>query len=170
MYAVSEDYVKILNENVDGIRKSTQDPRFRIDGQTPFIPFYDASQEFQLKVAPFRFQNGNGFFFLTEYTIEPTIINNERLTYFYQGISEDDKYYILGDFPVSVPFLPKNETRTDAYQDYGLPAEFYRSEYENKYRDYVRKIGERLEKWPDSKFQPELRKIRDVIAALKIEL
>ncbi len=171
MFAISENLTRFFDERLDGIRRASIDEKFRIDQQMPFIPFYDAGQEFQNKVRRFSFQNGKGFFFLTAWAIEPTIIDNEELEYFFQGTTSEESKYVLADFPVSVQFLPNNDSEKQ-FEVYGIPNAFHNSKWvEKDYREYeiyISKIARRLEKLPENKFQPDLKYYQEIISSLKI--
>jgi hypothetical protein len=170
MYAVSDKYAARFDEQVDGIRKASNDQGFRIKGEMPFVPFYDAHQEFQDKIKKLNFPNGKGFFFLTAYTIEATIINNEDLNYYFQGITDDGAKYILADFPVAAPFLP-NEQGME-FESFKLPDHYdpKLADVEGKqYQAYISKIAKRLERLPDDQYQPDLKKIQAVVSSLRIE-
>jgi len=169
MYAVSKDLTRSFEKSLDGVYRASANTNFRLDKQMPFIPFYDASQEFQDKVKRISFQNGSGFFFLTEYTIEPTIMTNDDLRFFYQGISNGGNYYVLAEFPVDAPFLPKDSSTTSS-EDKILLKKFYSGESGGReYEKYISAIAKRLEKLPDNRFQPNLKKFEEIITSLKIE-
>lgn len=55
------------------------------------------------------FQSGEGVLLLTQYSqdMAPTPVNNEELTYNFQGITKDRKYYVAASFAVTNAALPK---------------------------------------------------------------
>ncbi|MGI8467626.1 MAG: hypothetical protein ACR2N3_04160 [Pyrinomonadaceae bacterium] len=169
MYAISKHYTKIFDEKLIDLQKSLKNKNFRRNGQIPFIPYYDAEQRFQAKIENFSFQNGKGFFFLTQYDqdyFDP--VTNEDLTYIYQGISDDGKNYILAEFPVSVSFLPNNYDAVEPEDD-KLLRRWTANGDVRSYGKYVAKITKRLNDLPPDEFQPNLKCYEEIISSLKIE-
>ncbi|HXG83784.1 MAG TPA: hypothetical protein VNI84_07135 [Pyrinomonadaceae bacterium] len=169
MYAVSNEVTKAFDEELKGLKKTIKDKNFRIKNQIPFIPFWDGSQTFLSKVKNFSFQNGKGIFFLTQFDIEVSLINNGSLIYCFEGITSDEKYYILAVFPVKVPFLPGKYTEES--EGYKVPEKgFIETDAELKlYKKYVARIAKRLENLPPEKYEPNLNYFEEVISSLKIE-
>ena len=146
MYPVSMNYTKTFNENIKNLQKVLKDEKFRVKGEVPFIPFYDAHQEITAKVKHLSFQNGKGIFFLTQYNQDASFINNDELTYFYQGISDDGKKYVLAEFPASASFLPK-DNQANEFEGYKIP--YPLSDFDVKiYKEYIAKITKRLDNLP----------------------
>ncbi len=169
MYAVSKDMTKAFDDELRGLQKALRDKNFRIKNQIPFIPFWDGSQTFLSKVKHFPFKSGKGIFFLTQFDIETSMINNDGLTYCFEGITDDEKYYILAQFPVGVSFLPIGHM--EKFEDYVVPERgFIKTDEELKqYKNYISKITKRLENLPADKFEPNLNYFEEMISSLKIE-
>ncbi|MEZ5428730.1 MAG: hypothetical protein R2747_20965 [Pyrinomonadaceae bacterium] len=165
---------------VETLEKSFADLRKAMDGsdkiapsaseQLPLIPFYDADQDFYAKAKTVRFQNGKGLLFLTQMTQDVTIISNYYLEYVFQGLTDDGRFFILAEFPVSAKGLPE-EWDADSFEDYRLPENFYGAELEKNRREnleYRKKMAVRLENTPAGNFTPDLKKIEDLLASIKI--
>lgn len=172
MYAISKSYTDAINENFADLKKIIKDTNFRLrgrlrNGEIPFIEFYDAHQTFQAKVKKFSFQNGQGIFFLTQINQEALLISNELTYYYFQGITNDEKYYILAEFPIKVSFLPDNYD-ADEFEGYKLSASMNDAEYK-LYKEYLAKVTKRLEDLPPDDFQPNLKYFEEIISNLKIE-
>ena len=45
--------------------------------------------------------------------------SNRQLRYIFEGLTDDEKYYVLAEMPVSVDFLPKDSS--DEYEGYKIP-------------------------------------------------
>ena len=122
------------------------------------------------KVKRNLFQEGRGIFGLTQWSQDfADLVNNEKLTLMYQGISDDDKYYILAEFPVNVSFLP-DSADVQEFEGYRLPTntdefEKHRKEYEN----YILNLAKRLEVLPQKEFESNLDEFEKIISSLKIE-
>ncbi len=138
--------------------------------ELPFVPFVDAHQEFYAKAKVIKFQNGRGLLFLTQINQEVAIINNERLIYVFQGLTDDNRHFIYAEFPVSAKGLPESDT--DSFEGYTIPAYFYSENLEEnqKVHDvYRKKIALRLENLKDEKFKPRLNKIETLLSSIKIK-
>jgi len=172
MYPVSSkyDYRQQFDEELKGLQKVIKDKNFRIKNQIPFILYYDAHQTIQAKVKHLAFQSGRGIFFLTQYDQDfANLVNNEGLTYIFQGITNDEKNYILAEFPVTASFLPSNYYDNE-FENYELPQNY--SEYKankKQYQEYIAKITKRLENLPQNEFEPNLRYFEELISSLKVE-
>ncbi len=164
------DYRQQFDEELQGLRKAIKDKNYRADDQIPFVVFYDAHQTIQAKVKHSPFQSGHGIFFLTQLDQDfANLVNNEGLTYIFQGITEDEKHYILAEFPVTASFLP-TDYYANRFEGYKLPQDS--TEYqanEKSHRKYLAKITKRLDVLPPNEFEPNLNRLDEMIASLKIE-
>ena len=168
MFAVSNHMTKAFDENLMNLEKLLADKNFRENGQIPFMPFYDAEQEFIAKVEHIPFQNGKSLCFLTQYVQENTLINNENIDYYCQGFTNDRRNYVLAVFPVSISFLPKNEY-VDEFEGYKIPETIWNKNDEKRYKNYISKITKRLDDLDSDKFEPSLNSFKKIINSLKIE-
>ncbi len=159
MYPVSSkyNYREQFDEELKGLQKVIEDKNFRIKNQIPFVFYYDAHQTIQAKVKHFSFQSGKGIFFLTQYDQDfANLVNNEGLTYIFQGITNDEKNYILAEFPVTTSLLPSSYS-DDEFEGYKLPLGYSSYEANKKqYQEYIAKITKRLENLPQNEFEPNL--------------
>jgi hypothetical protein len=55
------------------------------------------------------FQNGKGIRTLTQYAQYFAPVNNNELFYQFEGLTDDNKYYVIAVLPVTAPILPENE-------------------------------------------------------------
>jgi hypothetical protein len=87
--------------------------------EIPLLPIFNAAQFMRARVYYFRFQNGSGVRFLTQYGQAAWPINSDDMFYTYQGITDDGLYYVSAIFPISHPNLPDPESVTidDAFYD-----------------------------------------------------
>lgn len=75
----------------------------------PILPLSFQAQGAQVLLAHVQYldmNNGQGVRFLTQYQTTAGLINNSRLLYIFQGISNDGLTYIAGVMPVASPILP----------------------------------------------------------------
>jgi hypothetical protein len=170
MFAVSIKTQKYFDEKIKDLKDAITNPSNKRDELMPRIPFWDGSQTAQLKLTQTSFQNGKGVFYLTQFDIEPSLLNNEGLTYCFQGITNDGKNYVLAEFAVKLPFLPESYNVSE-FEGYKLPQYFYKEPQKNQkqYEKYVSNIAKRLQKVSQEEFIPNLNDFIKLISSLKIE-
>lgn len=163
---VSKDELARFDQSLSGLRGIILEKNTAILKNIPLVDFIDAGQAFHAKMEFSDFSDGTGIWFLTQYSFEPSLINNKGLTYVFQGLSNDGKYYVLATFPVSLTFLPaSNEARK--FGNYELPERFAAND-EKEFNRYVSKIKIRLEELPSRDFNPSLENFKRIISTLKI--
>ncbi len=163
---VEKNNTKSFDNDLNDVKNVIKNAAFRRNGEIPVLLFYDAHQTFNARVKQLSFQSGRGLFFLTQINQEYAFINNQQLTYIYQGISEDGKSYIFAEFPVIVSFLPENQEVSE-FDGIKLPEQNDASL--NKYKDYLSEITKRLENLPQNEFQPDLDSIEKIISTLQVK-
>jgi hypothetical protein len=122
----------------------------------PFLPWADERQLFVGRKRLVRFRDGRGVLFLTQYDQEESPINNEFLVYTFQGLTDDNAWYVSAVFPVAAQGIPASG-RVDN-------AAAYRGDYEA----YVKQTAEKLNKLPAKKFTPDLSLLEEIIRSLKV--
>jgi hypothetical protein len=76
------------------------------DEALPFLPLFNAAQVMHAGVEYLNFDGGSGIRYLTQHDQAVQPINNNQLVYTFQGLTEDEQYYVAAVFPVSHPDLP----------------------------------------------------------------
>lgn len=104
----------------------------------PSIPFFNAALIMASNARSVAFQNGAGVRALTHYAQAPTAVTNDFLIYEFQGLSADGKYYLIGTFPVSAPFLQANEQAPVPADGVALPTDV------SAYDSYLATVADRL--------------------------
>ncbi len=171
-FSLDTNYVEIITESLLELQQIIDNSgKLKSYGVSdlPFVLFSDAQQDFYAKAKIINFRNGNGLLFLTQLSQDVSIINNERLVYIFQGITNDKQFFVYGEFPVSAEGLP--DTDTDSFENYKIPEIFYGEKYaENKKANnkYRAKIATKLENLKNDKFSPNLSKIESLLFSLKI--
>ena len=170
MLAVSAETRNYFDEKIKDLKDATTDLKSRKDELMPRIPLWDGSQSIQVKLKQLPFQSGKGVIYLTQFDIEPSLINNEGLIYCFQGLTGDGKYYVLAEFAVELPFLPESY-QVFEFEEYNLPIYFYKEPEKNQkqYEKYTSKIAKRLEKLQQDEFDPNLNYFEELISTLKVE-
>jgi len=168
MYAISEEHQKGFDEAINDLRKITKDKNFRWNGEITYLPYYDASQAFQAKVKHFSFIDGKGILYLTHWDIGYTLVSNENLEYIYQGLTNNEKYYVVAGLYVDVEVLP--DSSPEEFEGYEIPWGRLEDKIEIKRRkEYHAKIAKRLENLKPNEFQPNLKYFEEIVSSLKIE-
>ena len=75
-------------------------------GDIPVLPGINAAQSLHAKVKYIYFTGGSGVAFLASYSQDVSPVTNERLQYFFQGLSSDGQQYISVVYPVASKYLP----------------------------------------------------------------
>lgn len=169
MYAVNKSSVEAAKKNTGNLRKVLKDKDFRVENQIPFLPFRDAHQTFQVKVNYFDFQNGKGILFLTFWDTEIEFPSNRQLRYTFEGITADGEYYVLGEMPISVAFLPENSS--DEFEGYKIPwnENFDAKTVFKQIDEANKKVAKRLETLPQNELNPNPKYFEEIISSLKVE-
>jgi hypothetical protein len=87
----------------------------------PMVPFFNAAPLIAANIKVIAFQNGNGVRELTQYAQYAAPINNHELFYNYQGLTSDNKYYVIAILPITAPILAKDEKPEAAVPTEGVP-------------------------------------------------
>lgn len=170
MYDVNKKWKNQMEEEIRNLQKVLEDKNFRVENEIPYLPFIDAGQAFQVKVKHFNFSGGKGILFLTFWDTEIELPSNRQLRYIFEGLTDDGKYYVLAEMPVSVAFLP--EDSSEEYEGYKIPwGEKF--DYENVVSKQIaevnKKVARRLDNLPENEFKPNPKYLEEIISSLKIE-
>lgn len=107
-----------------------QAPFLDVPENVPLLPWTDARPIFQARCHRLRFQNGEGFAFLTRYGGPPGEIGQEAvedLEYVFQGQTDDGLVYVSALFPVRAPKpleSPGSPATPEAAADTVAPLEY----------------------------------------------
>lgn len=77
----------------------------QIDHHTDFPKLAGAGSVIDAQVAPLAFKNGNGYRYLLTKSFSADPLNSTTVTYLYQGITSDEKYFVSFIINVDAPFL-----------------------------------------------------------------
>lgn len=126
----------------------------------PLLPIWNAAQMLQSNVSYFRFANGSGVRYLTQYGQAVYPINNEAVFYTYQGITDDGKYYITAVLPVNHEALPNTAEE-------GIPNGDWQGFSEN-FLAYLEAIEPWMDELPADGFTPRLEELDAMLASLTV--
>ena len=168
--AKSADYVKTFDNKINLLKEIISEQPSTLK-KIPYIRFIDASAALITHVKCMQFKSGKGIFYVTQFNIENSLINNDGLAYVFQGVSSDDEYYVVATFPLSTSFLP-DSYRDTKYKDYELPEFFYEPKTkvinERNYKLYLSQMRAELEQTPSQNFDPNLSLLEDSMSSLEI--
>ncbi|MBL8090505.1 MAG: hypothetical protein KF758_17580 [Anaerolineales bacterium] len=100
------------------------------------------------------FQNGDGYRYLILKSFDASSLSNTQLTFLYQGLTLDQKFFVSVVAQVNAPFLQEyvNQTLT-------TPEEF---------ENYFQTINEQVENADANSFEPSLNILDEMIASIVI--
>jgi len=167
--AASKRYVEALENDIEAMKRILRDKPPHVNTAIPVLPWVDAVQAIRAHVKYVEFRNGKGVLFLTQYNIEPSIINNDGLSYIFQGLTDDGQYYISATFPVSAPNMPKSFD-ADTFEGYTIPENFYKDSGSNQraYQEYLDRMERKLNDLPAEEYKPRLLLFEELIGSLRI--
>jgi hypothetical protein len=87
----------------------------------PIVPFFNAGPLIAAHIKIITFQSGSGVRELTQYAQYEAPINNRELFYHFQGLTSDNKYYVIAILPISAPILAEDEKPEAAVPTEGVP-------------------------------------------------
>jgi hypothetical protein len=142
-------YVPSFLEQLDALRTVlSEQPEAPASVPAPFVTFDDQeTQRFVTQVAYIPFVNGTGVRFLTIYTEDETELT--YISYDFQAITDDGRYYINGDFPVYSDGLDLNMTGDD-------------------YAAYITGVVDQLNALAPEDFAPNLTALDESLATLEV--
>jgi hypothetical protein len=127
-------------------------------GALPDMPYIEARQSFRSKLQYLDFRSVSGLAFVTQYgqDMTPSPANNEELTFNFQGLTRDGRYYVAARFAITHPSLPKGIDFTDdSNLDKGLR--------------YLKRDEKMLDKLPEASFRPSLKSLKALLASITVE-
>jgi len=87
----------------------------------PNVPFFNAAPVIAANIQLIKFQSGNGVRELTQYDQYAAPVNNHELFYHFQGLTSDNKYYVIAILPITSAILAENETPSAPVPSEGVP-------------------------------------------------
>src|SRR5207244_878981 len=105
-----KDMVEGIDEDVAALKKLFSQKSISYKTKIPYLQYFDAHRLFQSHIKNISFKNGRGILFLTEYSSDMAdYVDNERLSYLFQGLTDDGKYSVFAWFPVTALHFPKDD-------------------------------------------------------------
>ena len=117
-----------------------------------------------------RFRGGAGLACVLQTQQEEQPVNNQNLSYEFQGLTDDGRFFVTARFPVAAPFLA--DDRDDArYEGFKDPDCFDCPDaraFKRKYRAYAAGVARKLEGLPAASFAPSLDMYDELLSSLEI--
>jgi len=156
---------------INQMRQILRSRSLPLKGDLPSLPIPDGYYAFRAHTAFLRFDNGTGVVFLTQGQQDEMPVNNQNLSYEFQGITDDGRFYVTAEFPVAAPFLAYDRDKAN-YGAVVKEASCYQCadhrRFMQEYRAYVSKVQEQLEKLRPEEFQPSLKSFDDLVKSIKV--
>ena len=152
-------------EAIAGLRQLLAERPASPPGEIPFVAYGPTMQLFRSHVAYIDFQGGTGVRYVTQHDRDTRPIGNystncQGLSYYFLGLTDDDRYYVVAMFPLSSPILP---------DEYVIPGDDIEAFLAN-YDEYLRDVEQQLNAQPPSSFRPQLSLLDGVIQSLEIRV
>lgn len=131
----------------------------------PGLFFFNAGGLFVSNLSRLSFQNGQGIRWLTQYAQYFAPVNNFELFYLYQGLTQDQNFYVIAVLPVMHPALAMDDNPNAALPPGGIP---YPAEDWSQAEEYYRQVRNLLETTPPDSFTPRLSDLDALIVSLNV--
>ncbi|RCK76804.1 MAG: hypothetical protein ANABAC_3229 [Anaerolineae bacterium] len=122
--------------------------------ELPFLPLWNAAPLLYARLEYLDFKNGSGLRYLTQFAQDVAPIYNQALIYTYQGITNDQLWYVAAVLPISHPSLP--DTSDEAEQEINDPPAYYSQ------------IAEQLSLEDADSFLPSLTLLDALVSSLRV--
>ena len=168
MYAANGELAEWVNEKIESLKVVMENKDHRLRGEIPHLPYADVSQDTIAQVRHVPFKNGKGVLFVMSWSHGIEFVNNDRLFYRYEGLTDDGKFYVTAEMPIRVAFLPEDEgaNKVDGYTWEELVTDTgTNSERPVK---YLADVTERLERLRDKDFTPALHQFEALVRSIKV--
>ncbi|HEX2995307.1 MAG TPA: hypothetical protein VHP14_10800 [Anaerolineales bacterium] len=130
----------------------------------PTIPFFNAGPLFDAGMQHMKFQSGVGVRELTQYAQYSAPVNNRELFYHFEGLSINDKYYIIAILPVTAPVLQEDENPQTQIPTGGVP--FPADGMADQ--SYYNSITEKLNALPPDSYTPSLNALDLLVESILV--
>jgi hypothetical protein len=136
----------------------------------PILPPLHAGQLIDAQIQYLTFTNGSGVRVLTQFAQGAWPVNNEGLVYVFQGLTNDDRYYVSAFLPVAAPFLPDHvddPATIPAVDGISFP-KFNSASFDSEYIRYQQAIMQKMNSTSPEEFSPALGKLDDLVESLQV--
>jgi hypothetical protein len=135
--------------------------------ELPLVPFFNVPQALAAQVKVIPFQHGRGVRMVTEYAMGISIINNQELIYHFEGLTDDEQYYVIVILPVTAPGLPEDGQPGGVVPAGGVPVPDFNDVNAN-WMGYYGDARQMLQGLEPGAFSPNLAQLDALIESLTI--
>lgn len=119
--------------------------------------------DFSAQVHAVNFTNGHGLRYLTQVFQNFTPVNNQELFYYYQGITDDEQYFVQATLPINAPYLPADSNPNTPQPTDGIPFSM------DDFPGYLNIVNQKLNSTETFNFNPYLDALDELIASMQIK-
>ncbi len=132
------------------------------------LPYNNSGWSVTARVKYLDYAGISGVAFLTQYTQElfPNPLNNEELTFNFQGLTKDKKFYVAARFAISHPDLPKGIDFTDEEIQADTFEAKTHADTIRAVSNYLKKEEQKLEGFKEKDFYPSIPTLEMLIASI----
>ena len=109
-----------------------------------------------------NFQNGHGVRYLTQVFQSFLPVNNSDLFYYYQGMTNDGKYFVQATLPINAAFLPADSSPNAPVPADGIPFN------PDDFQGYLNNVAAKLNATQTYDFNPYLDALDEMIASMQV--
>jgi hypothetical protein len=153
----SAEYAQ-YTENTASIISEMQSLKY-VDGQ-PLSE--NLGGDFITQIHAVNFKNGGGVRYLTQVFMNFQTVNNKELFYYYQGMTDDGKYYVQAILPINAPFLAADSDPNAPLPADGIP--FNTSDFSS----YLDAVTQQLNSTDTFSFTPYLEHLDALIESIQV--
>ncbi|HEY3474452.1 MAG TPA: hypothetical protein VGK56_07555 [Anaerolineales bacterium] len=127
----------------------------------PFLPWINAKQSFCAEPQMLEFAHGRGVRYLSHYGQAPSPVMDQQIFYTFQGITDDEQFYVAAFFPVETGIFPTEPPACPKCGEAGY----------DPFAEWAAILDEQLTQLnaqPENQFMPSLRVLDDVIRSIQI--
>jgi hypothetical protein len=126
-------------------------------GTLPYLPLHNAAQVLHSQLVYLTFANGAGVRYVTAFSQDTSPITNQELIYTFQGLTDDQQYYVAAFFPVKTTVLPDTD-QVDEWEAFNV-----------NYATYLAETKAALNDLSPLDFTPVLTLLDAVATSLRVE-
>jgi hypothetical protein len=129
--------------------------------ELPLLPVFNQTQMFTGQVAVIHFQNGTGIRFLTQYGQGPEPINNQEMSYTFQGLTADGQYWVSVILPISNASLMADSKNPPDRQSW--------DDFRTNYQTYIADTTAQLDSQSTNSFAPTINMLDALINSIVVQ-
>lgn len=118
--------------------------------------------DFMAQIHAVNFKNGHGVRYLTQVFMNFQAVNNTELHYYYQGITDDGRYYVQAILPINAPFLAADGDPNGALPADGIPFNG------DDFSGYLNAVAQKLNEADTFSYMPYLEYLDAMIESMQV--